>query len=49
MLRGEWIGLKPIDDGVHYLFVGPVCVGRLNARNMRIEPLNTLIDVPTLH
>lgn len=49
MLRGEWIGLKPIDDGVHYLFVGPVCVGRLNARNIRIEPINTLIDVPTLH
>jgi len=49
LLRGEFIGLKPIDDGLWFIFVGPVCVGRLNARHTRIEPINTLIDVPTLH
>jgi len=49
LLRGECIGLKPIEDGIWYVFVGPVCVGRLNARAIRIEPINTLIDVPTLH
>ncbi|HKA45935.1 MAG TPA: integrase core domain-containing protein [Burkholderiales bacterium] len=49
ILRGEWVGLNPIDDGIWYVFVGPVCVGRLNARNTRIEPINTLIDMPTLH
>jgi putative transposase len=48
-LRGEYIGLKPIDDGIWFVFVGPVCVGKLNARALRIEPINTLIDVPTLH
>ena len=49
LLRGEWIGLKPIEDGLWLVFVGPICVGRLNARATRIEPINTLLDVPTLH
>lgn len=39
LLRGEFIGLKPIDDGVWYIFVGPICIGRLNARHTRIEPI----------
>jgi transposase InsO family protein len=49
LLSGEFIGLRPIDDGIWFVFVGPVCVGRLNARALRIEPINTLIDVPPLH
>lgn len=49
VLRGEYVGLKPIDDGIWYIFVGPVCVGRLNARSNRIEPIHSVIDVPTLH
>ena len=49
LLRGEHIGLKPIDDGVWFIFVGMVCVGRLDARATRLEPINTSIDVPTLH
>jgi putative transposase len=49
VLRGELIGLKPIDDGVWILFVGPVAVGRLDARATRIEPIDSFIDIPTLH
>ena len=49
VLRAELIGLKPIDDGVWILFVGPVAVGRLDARATRIEPIDSFIDIPTLH
>ena len=49
LLRGEFIGLKPIEDGVWIIFVGPVAVGRLDARAKRIEPIERQIDIPTLH
>jgi putative transposase len=49
VLRNELIGLKPIDDGVWILFVGPVAIGRLDARATRIEPIDSFIDIPTLH
>lgn len=49
LLRGEFIGLKPIDDGVWIVFVGPVAIGRLDARATRIEPIDSFIDIPTLH
>jgi putative transposase len=49
LLGGELIGLKPIDDGEWIVFVGAVAVGRLNARAKRIERIDSLINVPTLH
>ena len=49
LLRGEFIGLAPVDDGVWIIFVGPVAVGTLDARDLRIERIESFIDVPTLH
>jgi len=49
LLRGELIGLKPIDDGEWIVFVGAIAVGRLNARAKRIERIDSVLDVPTLH
>jgi putative transposase len=49
LLRGEPIGLNPINDGVWIIFVGPVAVGRLDARATRIEPIDSFVDIPTLH
>jgi len=49
VLRGEFIGLRPIADGIWIVFVGPVAVGRLDARATRIEPIDSFVDIPTLH
>jgi putative transposase len=49
LLYRELIGLNPIDDGIWIVFVGPVAVGRLDARAKRIAPINSFIDIPTLH
>lgn len=49
LLHGEFIGLNPIDDGVWIVFVGAVAVGRLDARELRIQRIDSFIDVPTLH
>jgi transposase InsO family protein len=49
LLKGELIGLRPVDDGIWIIFVGAVAVGRLDARGKRIEPIERLIDIPTLH
>jgi transposase InsO family protein len=49
LLYGELIGLNPIDDGIWIVFVGPVAVARLDARAKRIAPINSFIDIPTLH
>jgi hypothetical protein len=34
---GEYVGLKEIDDGVWNVYFGPVKLGRLLERHMRIE------------
>jgi putative transposase len=49
LLAGETVGLYAIDDGVWRLHVGPLAVGLLNARATRIEPIETMIEIPTLH
>lgn len=49
LLRAELIGLKPVEDGVWIVFVGPVAVGRLDARATRIDPIESFVNMPTLH
>lgn len=49
VLAGETIGLYPIDDGLWRLHVGPLAVGTLDARSKRIEPIETIIKIPTIH
>ena len=49
LLAGETIGLYPIDDGIWHVFVGSVAIGRLDARAQHIAPVDTTIDVPTVH
>lgn len=49
VLAGEPVGLQPISDGVWIVFVGAVAIGRLNARAACVEPIETYIEVPTLH
>jgi hypothetical protein len=34
---GEYVGLEEIDDGIWNLFFGPLKLGRLHERHMRIE------------
>ena len=34
-LRGEWVGLEEIDDGVWSLYYGPVLLARFDERAMR--------------
>jgi len=48
-LIGETVGLRLIEDGLWLLYVGPIAVGRLDARVARIEPIKPFIEVPTLH
>lgn len=48
-LAGEPVGLQPISDGVWIVFVGPVAIGRLDARAKRVEPIEGYIEIPTLH
>ena len=37
---GEYVGLEEIDDGVWNIFFGPLKLGRLHERHMRIEDAN---------
>jgi len=37
VLEGEYVGLEEIDDGVWEVYFGPLRLGRLNERDMRIE------------
>ncbi len=37
---GEYVGLEEIDDGVWNVFFGPLKLGRLHERHMRIEDAN---------
>jgi len=37
VLEGEYVGLEEIDDGVWEIYFGPLRLGRLNERDMRIE------------
>lgn len=37
---GEYVGLEEIDDGVWNVYFGPLKLGRLNERHMRIEDAN---------
>ena len=34
---GEYVGLEEIDEGVWNVYFGPLKLGRLNERHMRIE------------
>ena len=34
-LRGEWVGLEEIDDGIWSLYYGPVLLARFDEREMR--------------
>ena len=34
---GEYVGLEEIDDGIWNVYFGPLKLGRLNERHMRIE------------
>ena len=34
-LRGEWVGLKEIDDGIWSLYYGSVLLARFDEREMR--------------
>ena len=49
VLADEPIALCPIEDGVWRIHFGPLAIGLLDVRNKRIEPIETFIDVPTLH
>jgi transposase InsO family protein len=49
VLAGETIGLYPVDDGVWRVHVGPLALGTLDARNKRIDPIETIIKIPTIH
>jgi len=49
LLAGETVGLYPIDDGIWRVHVGPLAVGSLDARNKRIDPIETIIKIPTIH
>ena len=34
---GEYVGLEEIDDGIWNVYFGPLKLGRLDERHMRIE------------
>jgi len=34
---GEYVGLEAIDDGIWNVYFGPLTLGRLHERHMRIE------------
>lgn len=48
-LAGEPVGLHPIDNAAWRIYVGPLAIGILDLHKKRIEPLETYIQVPTLH
>lgn len=49
LLASETVGLYPTDDGIWRVHVGPLAVGILDARAKRIEPIETMIEIPTRH
>jgi len=36
-LAGEYVGLEEVDDGIWDVYFGPVQLGRLNERTLRID------------
>jgi putative transposase len=49
ILAGEPIGLKPVDNGVWLIYVGPLAIGRLDLRCKKVQRIETYIEVQTLH
>lgn len=49
VLHGEPIGLYPIDNELWRVHVGMLAIGELHARAKRIEPIETMIEIPTIH
>lgn len=49
VLRGEPIGLYPIDNDIWRIHVGALAIGTLDARASRIEPIETMINIQTIH
>ena len=49
VLRGESIGLYPIDNEVWRVYAGALAIGILDARGKRIESIETMIQIPTVH
>lgn len=49
VLDAEPVGLCPIDEGIWRVHFGMLAIGVLNLRKPRIEPIETFIEVPTLH
>ena len=45
-LGDETVGLREIDDGVWLLIVGPIAIGKLSARTMRIDPISPFVANP---
>jgi transposase InsO family protein len=49
ILAGETIGLYAIDNGVWRIHAGMLAIGLLDVRTSRIKPINTVVEIPTLH
>lgn len=49
VLAGEPVGLYPLDDGVWRIHFGPLAIGLLDLKAQRIQPIQTFIEIPTLH
>lgn len=49
LAAGEWVGLKPMGDGVWEMHIGPLKVGHLDVRHKRIQPIATEITRRTIH
>lgn len=49
ILAGEPIGLYAIDDGVWRIHAGMLAIGLLDVRTSHIKPIDTAVEIPTLH
>ena len=49
VLRGESVGLYPIDNETWRVYAGTLAIGTLDARANRIEPVEGMIEIPTIH
>jgi putative transposase len=49
VFSGEPLGLKPVDDAIWQVHVGPLAIALLDLRQQRLQPIATFIEVPTLH
>ena len=49
VLRGEPLGLYPIDNEIWRVYAGALAIGTLDARATRIQPIETMIEIPTIH